>query len=308
MKTFRLFLFALLLIPAWIVSAEDAIPVYGDSIDIEPPGSAMTIYGNTLYMTFCGSAGIVAAFDISVPDRPRLTSTFRTGFFPQGIAFEPNTKKLYVADGRYVSVLSASNPGKLALLERYLISDECIYGPSDIFLENGKPVIACRAGGVVRGLHSRKKLTEKYARTLLPEKDGYTAVSRHSVIRKDGREVIIPIGTPRRIRHFLEYDGLSFLANGFSGLAVISENDVYVTESMVRHSTYGACVYDVVPGSGNGLVLLAAGEIGIVTADVSDLKNGIRYVADCTALRWNNVTGIIRGPGSLVYVCDDSFG
>lgn len=91
---------------------------YGSTIDVEPPRSAMIIHGKTLFMTFCADRRIVAAFDISQPNQPKLISTYRTGYFPQSIILSDTTGhslRLMVVDGRFLSILKFADNRKLVL-------------------------------------------------------------------------------------------------------------------------------------------------------------------------------------------------
>ena len=58
-------------------------------------------------------------------------------------------------------------------------------------------------------------------------------------------------------------------------------------------------------GGRTQFVFLAAGEIGVVTAEIS---SGTRLVTACEALKWKNINGILRGKENLVYAADETFG
>lgn len=282
---------------------------YGEGADIEPPASAMVSDGDTLYMTFCGKKKMVVKINLTDPRNPTLLSTYQTGFFPQGMTL--HQKKLYVTDGRFLNILHTEG-SSLSLLMRFRIGDDPAKGPADVIFSGGKLLIAARNGGV-NHFHAdaRKgaKIISGWARSLTAVENGFITVFHDSLLMPDGKRIMVPHGTPRKVRRLP--DGRLCLANGFSGIALIgTDGQMELTGNLNRFSCYGAHVYDIAPGraDANGrtqFVFLAAGEIGVVTAEIS---SGIRLVTACEALKWKNINGILRGRENLVYAADETFG
>ena len=282
---------------------------YGEGADIEPPASAMVSDGDTLYMTFCGKKKMVVKISLTDPRNPTLLSTYQTGFFPQSLML--HQKKLYVTDGKFLSILHTEGAVH-TLLMRFLIGNDPATGPVDVIFNGGKLLLAARNGGV-NHFHADAqkgvKILAGWARSLTAVEDGFIAVFHDSLLMPDGKRIMIPYGTPRKVRRLP--DGRLCLANGFAGIAVIgTDGKTDFTENLNRFSCYGAHVYDIAPGraDANGrtqFVFLAAGEIGVVTAEIS---SGIRLVTACEALKWKNINGILRGRENLVYAADETFG
>ncbi|MBO5803353.1 MAG: hypothetical protein J6R64_06390 [Lentisphaeria bacterium] len=280
---------------------------YGEGADIEPPASAMVSDGDILYMTFCGKKKMVAKISLADPRSPTLLSAYQTGFFPQGLAL--HQKKLYVTDGRFLSILHTEG-STLSLLMRFLIGNDPAKGPVDVIFSNGKLFLAARNGGVSRFYADKGVQAQPgWARSLTAEQNGFIVVFHDSLLLPDGKRIMIPHGTPRKVRRLP--DGRLCLANGFAGIAVIgTDGKPDLTENLNRFSCYGAHVFDIVPGRTDAsgrtqFVFLAAGEIGVVTADIS---NGINLVTACDALKWKNINGILRGKENLVYAADETYG
>lgn len=293
----------LLLILFFCTALPLAAVQYGEGADIEPPASAMVSDGNTLYMTFCGKKKMVAKISLADPRSPTLLSTYQTGFFPQGLAL--HQKKLYVTDGRFLSILHTKDKP-----ERFLIGNDPAKGPVDVISDGKNLLLAARNGGVT--LFQADQCVQRHpgwARSLTATENGIIAVFHDSLLLPDGKRIMIPYGTPRKVRRLP--DGRLCLANGFAGIAVIgTDGKPDLTENLNRFSCYGAHVYDIAPGRTDAggrtqFVFLAAGEIGVVTAEIS---SGIRLVTACKALEWKNINGILRGQGDLVYAADETFG
>ncbi len=296
MKPYILILWVFLSVFFPVVCMAESIPVYGDDIDVEPPRSGMLIHGNTLYMTIGKQ---VAVFDISKPAAPVQLGQYTTGFFPQGLAVNKDGNRLFAADGRYLSVLDCSDPRKLKLRTRYLVSTDPAKGPVDTAWHDGKVYVATRGGGI---LCNREKLPLRdagWARAVTILADGTIFGSFHSGCN----QYALPTGSPGKAREFS--DGRIVIANGFAGFAVIgTDKKVYATKDLNRFSSYGSRVYDVAEGMTPDTVLLAAGEIGIVSANIGDLNN-IRYIS--SIYNWENITGLIR-KGKYLFACDAASG
>ncbi len=284
---------------------------YGTGVDIEPPASAMVMGNQMLYMTFCGKKKMVAAIELSNPRAPKLLAAYHTGFFPQGLALQKEKGRLFVADGRFLTILRISDRKKLTLLMRFLISNDCTGGPVDVAIGGNRLLLACRKNGIMQFNENAGQTISTHpgwARSITAEEKN-SAVFHNAVLSSGGRNIPVPFGTPRKIRTLP--DGRLCLANGFSGIAVIgTDGKIDLTENLGRFSCYGAHVYDIAPGwtDADGktqTVFLAAGEIGVITAEIG---NGIQLAAVCTPLKWKNVNGIVRGQGNLVYVSDETFG
>ena len=293
----------LLLILFFCTALPLAAVQYGEGADIEPPASAMVSDGDTLYMTFCGKKKMVAKISLADPRNPTLLSTYQTGFFPQGLTL--HQKKLYVTDGRFLSILHTQDKP-----ERFLIGNDPAKGPVDVISDGKNLLLAARNGGVT--LFQTDKCVQRHpgwARSLTATENGIIAVFHDSLLLPDGKRIMIPYGTPRKVRQLP--DGRLCLANGFAGIAVIgTDGKPDLTENLNRFSCYGAHVYDIAPGRTDAggrtqFVFLAAGEIGVVTAEIS---SGIRLVTACKALEWRNINGILRGKENLVYAADETFG
>ena len=280
---------------------------YGEGADIEPSPSAMVSDGDMLYMTFCGKKKMVVKISLTDPRNPTLLSTYQTGFFPQSLML--HQKKLYVTDGKFLSILHTEGSTH-PLLMRFLIGNDPATGPVDVIFNGGKLLLAARNGGVT--LFQTDQCVQRHpgwARSLTATENGIIAVFHDSLLLPDGKRIMIPYGTPRKVRCLP--DGRLCLANGFAGIAVIgTDGKPVLTENLNRFSCYGAHVYDVAPGRTDAggrtqFVFLAAGEIGVVTAEIS---SGIRLVTACKALEWKNINGILRGKENLVYAADETFG
>ncbi len=288
----KLLLFFFFCMTASIISAEN-ISAYGESIDVEPPRSSMLIHGNTLYMTFGKQ---VVSFDISDPVQPKLLDRKKIGFFPQGLALNHDASRLFVVDGRYLSVLDITEPDKLKLRIRYLVNADPGYGPVDAAYLNGELYLACRNGGIWKGVtdpQKRKQIRTGWARDLTVLADGSIVCAADFGLKT---------GTPRKVRQLP--DGRLIIANGFAGLAVVSGGKVCAAKDLNCFSSYGSHVYDAVSGMTEDIVLLAAGEIGVIAADISNPEQ-ICYLGN--AHIWTNVTGLVR-KGKYLYVCDTTKG
>ncbi len=309
-----------LLIPVYGSAEPSEFSDYGASVDVEPPASSMILSGNTLFMTWSGKK--LCSFDLSNPEVPRLLGTVRFPYFAQALHLDAASQKLYVADGRFITVLNVANPLKMTILERHLVNKDPSAGPVDVIRDGNASIVVCRRGKAFRGLssHIPVALKTNWVRSVTRLIDGTLAYACCDSVICGDKTYSIPFGTPRKVRDF--GDGKLFTANGFNGIAVIDRQTgkVYLTDNLNRYSSYGSHVYDVAPGmidkqvTETGLalkvetVLLAAGEIGVLVADVSNLEQGIVFRSDCRELRWGNVTGIIRGEGSILYVCNNSYG
>lgn len=301
----RLLLFILFFCAVFTLSAGH----YGEGADIEPPASAMVSDGDTLYMTFCGKKKMVVKISLTDPRTPTLLTTYQTGFFPQGLTL--HQKKLYVTDGKFLSILHTEGSTH-PLLMRFLIGNGPATGPVDVIFAGEKLLLAARNGGVNHFHADAQKgagILSGWARSLTAVENGFITVFHDSLLMPDGKRIMIPYGTPRKVRRLP--DGRLCLANGFAGIAVIgTDGKTDFTENLNRFSCYGAHVYDIAPGraDANGrtqFVFLAAGEIGVITAEIS---SGIRLVTACEALKWKNINGILRGRENLVYAADETFG
>ncbi|MBO5960098.1 MAG: hypothetical protein J6Q65_08240, partial [Lentisphaeria bacterium] len=261
-------------------------------------------------MTFCGSKRIVAALDITDPAEPVLRTTYRTGFFPQGLAVSPDGNRLAVADGRYISVLDLSDPEKLTLRLRFRIGETPSEGPVAVRYRENTLLVACRNGGV-RTIRNEKldKMASANGQRWARAFSGDDTVF-HNALRIGGKMLPVPNGTPRNLRKLP--DGRYCLANGFAGIGIIDpDGNAVFTPDLNRFSCYGANVYDIASGDPveNGTVqyvFLAAGEIGIVTASVSGKE--IRFADACNALKWKNINGILRVADNLIYAADETYG
>ena len=262
--------------------------------DIDPVPAGMVIAGKTLYMT---SGKDVIALDISNPEDPVIKSRATIGNFPQSLALSKDGKTLYAADAVRVVMLD------LQLKQKGI---KTVPGsPVDVaVLPDGKVAVAARKGGVVMLENGAVRIKSPWARSLYVQENGKLAVcSIDSVDFEGDAPIRINCGTPRRIRRLS--DGTYCLANGFNGFAILpsdtkSTNPVqplFQTKDLNRFSCYGAHVYDVLELKEKTL-LLAAGEIGIITVTDRNLSN------DCIPLRWGHVNGFIRGAGTLLYVSD----
>ncbi len=292
--TLWMFLFVSVFCPA--ICTAEGIPAYGDDIDIEPPRSGMLIHGDTLYMTIGKQ---VAVFDISKPAAPVQLGQYTTGFFPQGLAINKDGDRLFAADGRYLSVLDCSDPRKLKLRTRHLVSIDPAKGPVDTAWHDGKVYVAARGGGIQCDREKLPLRDAGWARAVTILADGTVFGSFLSGCN----QYALPVGTPGKAREFS--DGRIVIANGFAGFAVIgTDKKVYTTKDLNRFSSYGSRVYDVAEGMTPDTVLLAAGEIGIISADIADLNN-IRYIA--SIYNWKNITGLIRR-GKYLFACDAASG
>lgn len=281
------------------------------STDIEPPPSAMVLNGNTLYMTFCGKMKIIAAIDLSDPRAPKLLATQKIGHFPQGLALDSAGRKLYVANGMEIALFSVQDPAAFVRLPGKVERQDPGTGPVDLAMCGTGLLIASRGGGVIRldenGVEQRIDRQEKtWARAVTA--DG-SVVCYNKVITADGRSIPVPYGTPRKIRRLP--DGRLCLANGFAGIGVTGpDGTLELTENLGSFSCYGAHVFDVAPGGTDAagrtqFVFLAAGEIGIITADI---RSGIRLITACPELKWRNINGILRGKENLLYAADETSG
>ena len=256
--------------------------------DIDPVPAGMVIAGKTLYMT---SGKDVIALDISKPEDPVIKSRTTIGNFPQSLALSKDGKTLYAADAVRVVMLD------LQLKQKGI---KTVPGsPVDVaVLPDGKVAVAARKGGVVMPEDGTVRMKSPWARSLFVQENGKLAVcSIDGVDFEGGPSVRIKYGTPRRIRKLS--GGTYCLANGFNGFAILPTpaSPLVQTKDLNRFSCYGAHVYDVLELKNNAL-LLAAGEIGIVTVIDGKLHS------DCASLRWGHVNGFIRGAGSLLYVSD----
>ncbi len=273
---------------------------YGSGIDIEPPRSSMLIrHDGKMTVLYATHRQQIAVFNIDNPEKPELLRTYRTGFFPQGLALNKDNTRLFAVDGRYLTVLDSSAPEKLKLRARYLVSTDPAKGPVDVCSYGDNTYLACRSDGIrysaIRNLAQVNGAGSGWARAVMVRQDGTVA----GTYADRFRETEIPVGTPGKARQFA--DGNIYIANGFAGLAVIGKDKkFYGTKDLNLFSCYGGRVYDVAPGWTQDTVLLAAGEAGIIAADVRDL-NRIRLIANIYP--WKNVTGLIRH-GKYLFVSD----
>ncbi len=276
-------------------------PQYGETIDLETPGSALVLDGNTLYMTFCGKRRIVAAVDTADPAKPKLLAEYKTGYFPQGLALDKAGNRLYSVDGRYLTVLGTAN-SKLTMQMRFLINESPFYGPVDVAYTNGRLVTACRNAGWQTGT---KNMTDTVFENNCWTRGIYQTFDGGYMPVHAG---MIPFGTARKIRKL--DNNRYILANGFSGIAVLDRNGklLSATRDLNRFSCYGAHVYDAAVAADGKTVYMAAGEIGVVKA-VTGTDNAITLESDVPELRWGNVNGILlSADGKYLYVSDESFG
>lgn len=281
------------------------------SADIEPTPAAMVLNGNILYMTFCGKMKIVAAIDLSEPRAPKLLATQKIGHFPQGLALDSTGRKLYVANGMEISLFSVQDPTAFVRLPGKVRRQDPGTGPVDLAMSGTGLLIASRGAGVTRldenGVEQHIGTQDKtWVRAVTA--DG-SMVCYNKVITADGRSIPVPYGTPRKIRRLP--DGRLCLANGFAGIGVTRpDGTLELTENLGSFSCYGAHVFDVAPGGTDAggktqFVFLAAGEIGIITADI---RSEIRLITVCSELEWRNINGILRGKENLLYAADETFG
>lgn len=291
---------------------------FGDTVDIETPGSEFVQDGNVLYMTFWNrQEKLVAAFDVKNPMAPTLISTFKLGYFPQGLALDRKGKRLFVADGVYLSTLNVADPAKMKLRVRVLVGKDIAAGPVDVEMDRDgtTPLIACRRDGLLRSAERREVVypagKDGWMRSILIRDDGAViGVGTNGVVTAKG-VTPIDVGTPRRIRKIgSEY----FLANGFAGVVMLDSNAKVIcrTQDLNRHASYGSHVFDVVPAGEPGVVLLAAGEIGVLAVAADPVAKTLKYLSDCGELRWGHVNGIHRmgkiNGREIIYVCDISYG
>ena len=297
--------------------------------DAEPPAAGIQIHdaAKVLYIT-CGNK--LAVFNIAVPEKPVLTAEISLSHFPQSLALDTENNVLYAADSVSVKVIDISKPDQPELTDRDIRIDG---SPVDLLLRNGVLWIAARRGGlweVKDNKPVRKSLpwnskNPEWIRAVTALQNGGTAVCGLDAVLLTvktapdaGPENILienmSAGTPRRIREGIT-PGTYYVANGFCGygkviLALPDSKDrkkgIAVqkqiwTENLNRFSSYGSYVFDVMELSGN-VLLLAAGEIGIVTVINGKLNN------DCGELNWGNINGFIRGKGNLVYAVDQLSG
>lgn len=342
-RVFLLILAVFSCFPAFSGENEFFPPEYGSVIDVEPPASGTAIEGKTLFATFCGKAKCVAAFDLSTPEKPRLLSVFFLGFYPQGLALDPKTHKIFVADGRYVSVLRF-NGKKFTLLERHLISPDPLSGPSDVALDplDGSLYIACRAGGLRKDFDlNNPPVATGFVRTVSPgmtnctTSDGEGGEYRSVVAFSEGRQVCeiqeakLPQGGRgkiRIVRHGRQPGTIrkingEMTALGFHGVGRIYQDDGAFRNPdpnpsdtgkvLKQFSCYGAHVYDFCTPVPSWL-FLAAGEAGVISANINMSQRwGLltRLQANCRELLWGNVNGIAAHPEKkIVYASDETRG
>lgn len=298
--------------------------------DVEPQGAGLQIHpeAEILYST-CGNR--LQAFDISNPEKPVQVSTVELKNFPQSLTLDVENGILYVADSVAVTEIDVSKPEQLKVTDTV---HKIPGSPVDVLIQKNKLWIAGRRAGLWEKKGNTPAVKSPlwqgkgpdWVRSVSPLKNGGLAVCgldcvQLSVVREVGKSpehiliANIPVGTPRRVREGVT-DGTYYVANGFCGYGKIVLADTVNktingknlpwqqkewTENLNRFSTYGSYVYDVMELKPD-VLLLAAGEIGIVTVINGKLSN------DCPDLNWGNINGFIRGKGNLLYVADLNYG
>lgn len=172
-----------------------------------------------------------------------------------------------------------------------------------------KLILARRNGGITIGL---EQFSTAFSRALFSNGKIWYSISQNAMSGSDGSVRQIPVGTPRTVRQFSNSDQRFFVASGWSGLAVISKNDAFLTTDFSRIFKNDGYVFDVAPADFNNgkirSVLLASGGAGVVSADVSAPDGKIVLTGFCRGLGRCNVNGLLRGRGSVLYVSDENFG